>query len=310
MTARADPRARPVCPPLLDRRADLRPNSGVVDAASALGLDDQDPTGPRSVAWKINREVVVLLGWAPAILMQFAHPLVAAAVSTHSAFADAPGARLRRLRSTLGAMLALTFGTRAEVLAAAGGIRSVHDRVHGRLEAAAGPFPAGTPYSAHDPHLLRWVHATLLDVLPRAYELYVGPLSAEEKERYCREATGLGPLLGAPEGFFPASPTELRAYMDGMRASGQIVVTPAARSLARELLFPPLPRLAEPGLWLSRLPAIGLLPPSIRRQYGFRWGTRHAALLRLSAATARRARALAPPPLRDWPAARRVPRAG
>ena len=67
------------------------------------------------VAGKVNREVAVLLGWAPAILLQLAHPLVATGVAEHSSVRRAPGTRVRRLRSTLGAMLALTFGTPEEV---------------------------------------------------------------------------------------------------------------------------------------------------------------------------------------------------
>lgn len=246
----------------------------------------------------------MLLGWAPAILMQFAHPLVAAGVADHSRFSDGGRARARRLRSTLGAMLALTFGTAPEVGAAARGIRGIHDRVNGRLAEAAGPFPAGTPYSAHDPELLRWVHATLLVVLPRAYELYVGPLTAAEKDTYCREATGMEALLGAPAGYFPESWAALERYVDAMLASGQIVVTPRARALAREVLYPPMPRGLGGGLWLARLPAVGLLPASIRRAYGFAWGPRHALLLRLSAAATRRALRVTPSLVRDWPAAR------
>jgi uncharacterized protein (DUF2236 family) len=145
-------------------------------------------------------------------------------------------------------------------------------------------------------------------VLPRAYELYVGPLTAAEKDQYCREATGMGPLLGAPEGFFPGTVAELREYMAGMVASGQIVVTPTARALARELLRPPVPPGLGAGLWLAQLPAVGLLPPSIRRAYGFRWGPRHALLLRLTAAATRRAVRRSPSLLRDWPAARRAER--
>ncbi|MCK6592271.1 MAG: DUF2236 domain-containing protein, partial [Polyangiaceae bacterium] len=63
------------------------------------------------VARKINREIVVLVGWVPAILMQFAHPLVAAGVADHSAFRSRPRARLERLRSTVRSMLSLTFGS-------------------------------------------------------------------------------------------------------------------------------------------------------------------------------------------------------
>jgi uncharacterized protein (DUF2236 family) len=272
------------------------------------GLERWAQAGPDSVAWKINREVVVLLGWAPAILMQFAHPLVAAGVADHSDFSTGGLARLARLRGTVGAMLSLTFGTRPEALGAARGINRIHDRVNGRLREAAGIFPAGTPYSAHDPELLRWVHATLLAVLPRAYELYVGPLTRAEKEQYCREATGMAPLLGAPAGFFPDSLAALDAYMGETVAAGHIAVTQTARALAREVLYPPLSGVAAPGLWLSRLPAVGLLPASIRRAYGFAWGPRHALVMRLSAAATRRALRSAPSLLRDWPTARAAAR--
>jgi uncharacterized protein (DUF2236 family) len=257
------------------------------------------------VARKINREVVLLLGWTPAILLQLAHPLVAAGVGAHSGFRAARAARLQRLHSTLGAMLALTFGTPAEVQRAAAGINQIHDRINGRLATSMGLFPSGSAYSAHDPALLRWVQATLLDVLPRAYELYVGPLTPHEKDRYCLEASGLGRLLGAPPGYFPTSLAELRGYMGRMYASGLIEVTPLARSLARELLDWPAPPVAGPLLWLGRLPAVGLLPPPIRRAYGFRWGPRHRAALELSAALTRRTLRFAPPRLRHWPAARR-----
>ena len=255
-------------------------------------------TARPDVARKINREVVLLLGWAPAILLQFAHPLVAAGVAGHSGFREARGARVRRLHSTLGAMLALTFGTPEEVRRAADGINRIHDRVNGRLSRPMGLFPAGAEYSAHDPALLRWVQATLLDVLPRAYELYVGPLTAEEKDRYCLEASGLGRLLGAPPGYFPTSVAGLRRYMRRMQASGLIGVTPLARQLADELLHPLAPPGAGPLLWLSRLPAVGLLPPPIRRAYGFAWGPRHQAALALSAALTRRVLCLTPSSLR------------
>ena len=48
-----------------------------------------------------QREVVVLLGWGRAILLQLAHPLVAAGVAEHSGFGGGPldmfGARAGRL---------------------------------------------------------------------------------------------------------------------------------------------------------------------------------------------------------------------
>ena len=43
-----------------------------------------------AIARKINREAVVLLGWGRAVLLQLAHPLVAAAVSDYSRFRRGP----------------------------------------------------------------------------------------------------------------------------------------------------------------------------------------------------------------------------
>jgi uncharacterized protein (DUF2236 family) len=262
--------------------------------------------GERSTAWRINREVVLLLGWGRAILLQFAHPLVAAGVAEHSQFATQTRGRRRRRRHTLEAMLALTFGTGEEIARAARGINRIHHRVHGTLPAPVGPFHAGYDYSAHDPALLRWVHATLLDTLPQVYELYVGPLSATEKNRYCAEASGLEPLLRVPPGYFPRSTAELACYLEQMYAGGQIAVGDTARRLAHELLTPPLPSLARPFLWFYRLPTIGLLPPAIRESYGFTWERRHELALRRSAALVRRLMPLTPPLLRHWPHSRRV----
>ena len=75
--------------------------------------------GPASATWKINAERVVVLGWPRAILMQFAHPLVAAAVADHSDFRGGQTAYLRRAHRTIGAMLALTYGTDDEARKAA-----------------------------------------------------------------------------------------------------------------------------------------------------------------------------------------------
>jgi uncharacterized protein (DUF2236 family) len=153
-----------------------------------------------SVTWRLNGERLMVLGWGRAILMQFAHPLVAQAVADHSAFQDGRIAQLQRLGSTIDAMLALTFGNRTQVEGAGAHINRIHDRIHGTLRVASGPFPAGTPYSAHDPHLLCWVLATLMESMPLAYELCVGPLTQEERARYCQEARGVGELLGIPTG--------------------------------------------------------------------------------------------------------------
>ena len=284
------------------------PSNVVRPWLSPIGSRDAPP-GARAAAWMLQREIVLLLAWGPAILLQFAHPLVARGVADHSAFRTERWGRARRLHRTLEAMLQLCFGTEREALAAAARINAIHDHVHGRLSHAAGIFPKGTPYSAHDPALLAWVHATLLEMNLRVYELFVAPLRVEDKDRCCVEASSIEGLFGIPEGHLPRSVSELQRYMDGMYASGEISVTDAARTLSRALVYPQVPLVSEPAIRFMRLTTIGLLPPTIRADYGFPWSARHEAMLRLLAALVRTLLPLTPPILRYWPAARAAARA-
>jgi uncharacterized protein (DUF2236 family) len=278
-------------------RTVLGPEASVADGVALHG-----------VAWRIHRERVLLAGWGRAILLQLAHPLVARGVAEHSGFTTDRWGRVRRLHRTLHAMLALTFGPAEDAGAAATRINAIHDRVHGRLDHAAGGEPAGAPYSAHDPALLAWVHATLLDSFLGAYRLFVGPLDTVAADRYCLESSGIEARLGIPAGRLPRTESALRAYLETMLASGVLEVTDTARALARQVLAPPAPRILRPALWLAALPAVGLLPPSIRAGYDLPWDARRARALALVAVATRVSLPLLPPPLRYWAAARRAMR--
>jgi uncharacterized protein (DUF2236 family) len=265
------------------------------------------PSGDATIGWKLQREIILLLAWGPAILLQLAHPLVARGIADHSTFLTERRGRLRRLHRTVNAMLQLCFGTEPEARAVLARINGIHDRVNGRLPEVAGAFPAGTRYSAHDPALLAWVHATLIDMNVRVYELCVTPLPVEDRDRYCAEASAIEEPLGIPPGRLPRSFADLRRYMDAMLASGEIAVTDTARALAAAVVRPPVPRVAEPALWFVRLVTAGLLPPMIRNDYGFPWGPRHERMLRLSARLIRTVLPLTPSLARHWPAARGAP---
>ena len=179
------------------------------------------------MVYQVNREVVVLLGWGRAILLQLAHPLVAAAVSQHSDFGAGLIPYLRRTHQTVSSMLSLTFGTNDQVHATARRINAIHRRVHGRSVEATPGFPSGTPYTATDSELLRWVHVTLIDSQIRAYELFVGPVSAEEKDRYCSESANLAPLLNVPPLTLPTSNLELTGQLQHGIRDGTSQVTKA-----------------------------------------------------------------------------------
>jgi uncharacterized protein (DUF2236 family) len=263
--------------------------------------DGRDASG---VAWKIHSERALLLGWGRAILLQFAHPLVARGVAEHSGFLREPRGRVARLRRTLQAMLVLTFGEPSEAFAVGARITAIHDRVHGRLAEPAGKFRAGTFYSARDPALLRWVHATLLDSFLLAYETFVGPLDPGEKDRYCRESSALETLFLLPRGYLPRTLAELRSYMGGMYSGGEIEITETARALAAGILDPGFPRAAAPLVWIMRLATVGLLPPRIREDYGLAWGPADECWLRVLAAAVRGSLRFSPPAVRRWRLAR------
>lgn len=266
--------------------------------ARLLGSDHVRP-GPDSVTWKVNREAIVVAGWGRAILLQLAHPAVAAGVHHHSSFRGSLLSSFRRLHSTVGSMLQLTFGDTEQMITAAARINSIHDRVRGRVE------ESGAEYSAHDPELQRWVHATLLESIPLTYERLVGPLTPAERDRYCTEAAIMEPLLGVPAGWLPRDRAQAAAYMRETVASGSIVVTDTSRSLARAVLYPPRWQVAWAAFRPMQLLTIGLLPSSIREAYGFPWQRRDVRAFARWTALLRTSRRLLPSAAREWPMARR-----
>jgi uncharacterized protein (DUF2236 family) len=255
-------------------------------------------------AFKVNRERVAILGWGRAILLQIAHPLVGAGVSEHSGFAEGRLSRLGRLHATVGAMLAFSFGSPEDAKRTAGRINAIHQRVHGVLEKGTRHYPAGTRYSATDPRLLLWVHATLLESMPMAYELLVGPLSQEERDDYCLQSMSSARMLGLPESMLPRSGSEVQDYIRRTIRSGEIEVTGAARGAARQLLYPPLLDPTRAGAPVTRLLTIGMLPPEIREAYGFGWGPGREAALKAFSKAVRGTLPIVPSALRYWRSAR------
>ena len=263
---------------------------------------DQFPAS--AVARKINRETVVLLGWGRAVLLQLAHPLIAAAISDYSRFNRGSRGYLRRVRSTVGAMLDLTFGTPDEAQRIVTRINGIHDQVSGRLDRGVGIFPAGTPYSAHDPRLLGWVHATLIESMVVAYELFVDPLTMAEKNQYTVDSAWLARELGIQVECLPSTYGAIEAHLERRYASGEIAVGENARALGGALLSPPLGPAAAPLFRLTRLITVGSLPAHVREQYGFPWNAQRERSYRRAVALIRRTRRLLPAVFREWPAAR------
>lgn len=254
-----------------------------------------------SLTRRVHRELALLGGGGCALLLQVAHPLVAAGVAEHSHFRRDPIGRLVR---TLDLMLTLSFASAESALRAVKEIERRHARVQGRLAEAVGRYPAGTPYDAMDPSLLLWVHATLVATAPRVFERLVAPLSRGQRQAYYEESRTLGRLLGIPDAALPPDLLSFRDYFHGMETDGSLAVGPAARDIAAAVLQP-----REPW-WLGwvvpplHLLTAGLLPPSLRRAYGLPWSARHRQVLGALEGLTRATLPLLPPLLREFPQSR------
>jgi uncharacterized protein (DUF2236 family) len=146
---------------------------------------------------------------------------------------------------------------------------AVHARVRGTLDKPASRFPAGTPYRADDPELLLWILAALADSAMLVYGKYVGRL---DRDAVWRDYRVVGELFGLTGDEMPGTAAELDAYVRGMIDSGDLYVTEPARALAVEIvLHPPVPLHLRPLLELVNQTTVGLLPPAVRRMYGFSW---------------------------------------
>jgi len=258
----------------------------------------------RGVSWRVNAERLMLLAWSRAILLQLAHPLVAAGVAEHSTFRGGALTAVMRLHDTVRAMLSLTFGDEPARERTLETIRAIHRRVNGRLPDAVGPFARGTAYSAEDPALLLWVHATLLDSIPPMYDRVVAPLSMAERDAYCEEAAAIAIALGARDADVPRTWAALRRYVDTTLASGTIAVGAQARELADAVLAPPGARAVWPVARVNRLVTLGLLPAAVREQYGFPWSRNAERRVEAVLGVMRMFRRGAPRWLACWPEAR------
>jgi uncharacterized protein (DUF2236 family) len=244
-----------------------------------------------SIARTINAETILLLGGGRALLMQIAHPLVAAGVADHSGFPGRPFARLWR---TLDTTLRVSFGDADQSRDAAARVTGVHRRVRGER--------GGTPYRAMDPDLLLWVHATLVDTALVTYERFVRPLGEPARQAYYREMSRQALAFGVPP---EALPADLATFLDYVSSTVQrLEVTDEARALAADILRPPAPRSLAPVASAMRLITIGTLPEPLRARYGTDWSPGRERLLDAVAAVSRGAVPLLPSALRRWPHAR------
>ncbi|MFM7095231.1 MAG: oxygenase MpaB family protein, partial [Actinomycetota bacterium] len=220
-----------------------------------LGLINEE--GPRwfapdSPIVRVHGDASMFIGGLRALLLQSMHPLAMAGVATHSDYRNDPWGRLQR---TADFLAATTFGSARAADEAVARVRAVHNRVTGTAS-------DGRPYSANDPHLLRWVHVAEVDSFLFAHQRFgERPLDQDERDAYVADTARVAHALGVP-----APPTSERSLRDQLRMfRPELQASKEAKEAARYLvLTPPLPMPARIGYAAIAAAAISTLPRWVR----------------------------------------------
>jgi uncharacterized protein (DUF2236 family) len=238
--------------------------------------------GPGSMTWPVIGDVAVFVGGIRALLVQAAHPEVAAGVSDHSRYRQDP---LGRLTRTAAYVTATSFGALPEVEAAVGVVRRRHRPVHG----SSG---RDQPYDAAEPGLAAWVHNSLTDSFLAAYRAYgARPCPEADADRFVAEQRQTGALLGADP--MPDTAAGLARWISAHPALGP---SEAGREAVTFLRHPPLPAPVRAAYGALFRAAVATLPGRIADIAGVHDRAGDAALGRAATAALRWALGSSP----DW----------
>jgi len=208
---------------------------------------------PDSAVVRVHADAAMFIGGLRALLIQSIHPLAMAGVAEHSDYKADPWGRLQR---TADFLAATTFGPADQAEQAIQMVNRIHERVRGTAL-------DGREYSARDPHLLAWVHATEVDSFLAAHDRYgERPLDAAGRDEYVSQMSRVASGLGVID-----PPTDVASLDEALRSfRPELASTEASREATRYLLLePPLPLSSRPAYGLLAAAAVGLLPLWARR---------------------------------------------
>src|SRR5262249_8197566 len=130
---------------------------------------------PDSVSWRVFKNPLALfVGGVAAVILELAEPRIRTGGLQHTTVP--PNPLLRRRRTGVAARVTV-YGPRSRSEDMIAGVRQMHARISGLT-------PAGQAYSASDPELLDWVHATASFGFLEAYNTYVRRLEEAERNRF------------------------------------------------------------------------------------------------------------------------------
>ncbi len=201
-------------------------------------------------------DVASFIGGIRALLVQAAHPEVAAGVFQHSEYREDPLGRLSRTSSYV---TSVAYGSMPEVKVAVGRVRGAHRPVSGTSE-------RGRPYSADQADLAAWVHNALTDSFLTSYRTFGRePLSEEDADRFVAEQTTVGALLDASP--LPSSAAALASWV---RDHPDLGGSPGLVGAIEFLKSPPLRPTLKAGYKIMFWAASATTPERIRVVLGIK----------------------------------------
>jgi uncharacterized protein (DUF2236 family) len=233
----------------------------MTEIASYMGwkVDFAAPAGepayldPGSVQWRVFKNPIALgVGGVAAVLLEFADPRIRSGVWDHSTYKADPIGRSKR--TGMAAMVGV-YGPQSAARRVIQGVTNMHAQVGGKT-------PGGRAYQALDVELLDWVSATAAYGFLTAYDRFVQPLTAAEKDAFYREGEAIARLYGVQTPIHSAA--DFMAMMD--RLSPGFEPHPIVREfldiIASGRAAPGVPRLFHRALARA---AVSILPPKVRQ---------------------------------------------
>ena len=240
----------------LDRTIGALFNSQQIRVDFTRPLREEALIGADSVSWRIFKNPVALfVGGVAAVILELAEPAVRAGVWEHSSFRKDPIGRLRR--TGLAAMVTV-YAARSVAEPMIAGVVRMHSNVDGETS-------AGERYSANDPRLLSWVHATAAFSFAEAYSRYVDTLNSSVLDEFYREGGPASRLYGAQD--VPQSSSGVQTLFESMR--GRLEPSPIVFQFLQ--MMRESAALPRPLLWMQPMlvrAAVEIVPQWIRQLLG------------------------------------------
>jgi len=214
-----------------------------------------DPRGlfaPNTVTWRIHSDPAMAVGGIRALLQQALHPEAMDGVAKNSNFREDAWGRLQRTGDYVST---ITFASADEALALAARVRKIH-----------------TSLGLDDPHLLLWVHMSMVDSFLDVAIRSGMSISEAEADQYVSEMVIFAQLVGVDAEQVPSTVSQMQSYFSEI--SPELRASDDAKRAALFLTIPPLPtavRFATPAApaWASlALVAASALPAWARSLYG------------------------------------------